>query len=215
MEVRPSHFGQWKCKVLRARTDGRLGSEVLQSKVSLADRFRSARLNNEDTLQGFERGDKDAKVTLEFDLNPREESESNFFWVVQRSYVIPLDRKECPRDAKDCFTSSNVRQKTGQRKTFQVSLEFERLSDEDIENPVVLVREYGERRDGKKYQIYFLPKEDPDSTGALGCVVNGKFVPVDKFYEDDDLCVEAECVSDGEVELKRLRGCKSRDDDDK
>ena len=57
--------------------------------------------------------------------------------------------------------------------------------------------------------MFVVPKEDPNAglMGGEGCVVNSKFIAVGNFFEDDRLCIEAECIADGMVELNSLRGC--------
>ena len=83
------HIGKWKCQILTDRRDGRLGSQAYSSSVSVRDaaRFRTKRLNDEDTLQGLRDGDTNAVVKMRAPVRADEKS-VDFFWVVRRQFKV-------------------------------------------------------------------------------------------------------------------------------
>ena len=105
-------------------------------------------------------------------------------------------------DGDDCYVAldkERVRGKSGPNgeKTYQLELQVAELSEEDVSEPMVLVKEYKRssssrrnRNNGKRYKIYYVPNgpnglragggspEELES-GEEACVVNGQKIDVD------------------------------------
>lgn len=211
-KVTSYHVGKWKCQILTDRSDGRIGSQSYSSSVMLRDkaRFRTKRLNDEDTLQGNKEGDDDVVVTMKVPASDDEKS-VEFYWIVQRKYKIDEGDEECPDD--ECYESSkpDLVRGDGGEEEYEIELQFEELQEEDVTLPVMLVKEFrkrGDRRGQKYYQMYRVTSDSPEEASSEeGCVINGDFIEVDDAYEDDDLCVKIECIAAGAVEVDELRNC--------
>ena len=102
-----------------------------------------------------------------------------------------------------------------------MELKADSLTEEDVREPMVLVKEYRRtnrrKGSGNRFRIYYVPRsggfEDGGDSAGLGacdedvCVLNGERIEVDDSYEDDDLCVEFTCVAPGTMEADELRNC--------
>lgn len=97
-EVRREDFGTWECKVLRARRDGKSGSEAITESIQLFDgnRVRTSRLNSEDSLQGFTDGDEDVKLFMNITMDDAEAQSTDLYFIVQRQYTVKEGRESCP-----------------------------------------------------------------------------------------------------------------------
>ncbi len=78
-----------------------------------------------------------------------------FYWIVQRNYVIREDDDLCLRSQRDCYDappryevghdgsrSRRLRSHGRGFRHYELALEFDQISVEDLESPVVLVKEY-------------------------------------------------------------------------
>ncbi len=78
-----------------------------------------------------------------------------FYWIVQRNYVVREDDDLCPREKRECYDaqpryevghggSSRGRLTTNGKgiRDYELTLEFDAITYEDLESPVVLVKEY-------------------------------------------------------------------------
>jgi hypothetical protein len=63
-----------------------LGSESVSAEIEL-DVFRSARLNAEPTLQGFQRGDRNAQIRMNVSIGP-DEKFTDLYWIIHRQHII-------------------------------------------------------------------------------------------------------------------------------
>ncbi|TRY68872.1 hypothetical protein TCAL_12165 [Tigriopus californicus] len=212
-DVRARHYGIWSCKVLRQRQDGRPGSEVITADLLLTDEPRRSRSNTDDELQGFQDGDRDVKINVDFDLASKSSSQQNptVYWIVQRQYIVKENRRYCPSNSRDCYTSSSRQQKQGN--TYAIELSFDELIREDIREPIVLVRDGTDGNGRGQVQMDFVPKvaESLESVSGIsrdnGCVVNGQYRAVGELVTLRDDCVEVTCESAGKVEIRAIRNC--------
>ena len=220
------HVGKWKCQILTGRADGRPGSQAYSSSVSVRDaaRFRTKRLNDGDTLQGYKDGEQDAVITMRAPIGVDEKS-VDLYWIVRRQFKVSEGDEECPD--RECYTSSRTKRVDADDGSFalaasntnnvdevlEIELEFEELLQEDIDAPLYLIKEFrrsGDGRGRRRFEMYKVGSAPPDGDEGNvdeGCVINGDFYEVDDVFEDDDLCVEVECVAPGQVEIKEARRC--------
>ena len=69
--------------------------------------------------------------------------------------------------------------------TYELELRIDELVDEDIEEPIVLVKEYRDGRNKDKIGLIFMPKVDLNEDleggggGVEGCIIDDKEVDVD------------------------------------
>ncbi len=127
--------------------------------------------------------------------------------------------RECHDDDEDeCFEARKRRRvkkgQSGKYKTYKMELEADDLTELDVREPMVLVKEYrrtkGRRRENR-FQIYYVPRSSDGldfGGGASGgvecgddvCYVNGRMIEVGDRYDDDDLCIRYDCVAPGSIE---------------
>ncbi len=151
------------------------------------------------------------------------------FSTYYRNLKIREGDEECREDDDDeCFEAEKRRRinkkSGGGTKTYQMELKAERLSEADVREPMVLVKEYrkvkGRRRN--RFKIIRVPRSTrvfdttglaPFGTGGVDCgedvcYINGRSIRVGSSYEDDeDLCVTFECVAPGTIEVDEVRNC--------
>ncbi len=83
----------------------------------------------------------------------RRERDVEYYWIIQRRYLVEEDEELCPEDSRDrrrrdrrrendyCYTSTRSKEIRGYNGIFEIGLEFEELTEEDIEEPIYLVKE--------------------------------------------------------------------------
>ena len=225
-KVTDYHIGKWKCQILTDRSDGRPGSQAYSSRVQVSDaaRFRTKRLNDEDTLQGNKDGDTDVVITMRAPVR-KDERLIDLYWVARRKLKVEEGREECLD--RNCYKSSRSSRvdnsddeddrfafatATGDE-IYEIELEIEELFQEDIDLPLYLIKEFRRKdddRDLTRYEMFKVgrnPLTNDIDDLSDGCIVNGEFVEVGDIFEDDDLCIEVECISVGEVDIQEGRRC--------
>ena len=114
-------------------------------------------------LQGYRRNDRDVRITLNVTID-KEESYTDFFWIIQRKYIVYEGEEECPDDENgNCYTAKRRRRVRGGRKTeYQMHLIIDKLSRDDLREPVVLVKDYEHEKTRKDlFEVQFVPKFAP------------------------------------------------------
>lgn len=121
------------------------GSDVAEAIIQVIEEGRSARLSDrsEDMLQGYQRRDKNVDIRLEELINPNQDENTNFFWIVQRQYVVYERDKVC-NDDRICFRAYK-REKSRSRNVptnqYELDLRIDELTAEILDDPVVLIKE--------------------------------------------------------------------------
>lgn len=149
------------CTLLR-RSRIEYGSEAASAEIKL-EVLRTARLNEEPRLQGYHRNDRNVKLGMEVEIGS-EEKFTDLYWIVQRQHVVQEGESVCPTSKTKCYTSSKRRQKSPNR--FEIELEVDVLTETDIEEPVVLVKDFRNQNGDDVIDIFFVPKTtDNDEVG--------------------------------------------------
>ena len=144
------------CTLLR-RSRIEYGSEAASAEIKL-EVLRTARLNEEPKLQGYHRNDRNVKIGMEVEIGS-EEKFTDLYWIVQRQHVVQEGESVCPTSKTKCYTSTKRRQKNSTSpNTFEIELEVDVLTDTDIEEPVVLVKDFRNRNGDDVIDIFFVPK---------------------------------------------------------
>jgi hypothetical protein len=92
---------------------------------------------------------------MEVEIAP-EEKFTDLYWIVQRQYVIHEGESNCPISKSRCYTSTKRRLKSGN--TYQIELMIDELTPPDIDDPIVLVKDFRERNGEDSIEIFFVPK---------------------------------------------------------
>ena len=59
-------------------------------------RLRTSRVVTEDSLQGFEDGDRDVKLYMNITMEESEAAATSLYFIVQRQFVVREGRETCP-----------------------------------------------------------------------------------------------------------------------
>ncbi len=143
-------------------------------------------------------------------------------------------REECRDGRRDdeCFEARRrepVNEGGGGRRSktyYRMELRVENMSEEDVAEPMAVVKEY-RRTDGpggNRYKVFYVPRvaEFSSSSSSSGsgvrgidcgeelCLVNREAIEVGRSFEDEDLCVEFECVAAGYLTAKEIKKCNRK-----
>jgi len=235
--------GTWKCEVLRKQRPGStvLGSEVTSSSIKV-DVFRTSRLNDDELeLQGYEEDDERVEIVMEVEVNQDKEKFTDFFWLVQKSIKIYENEEECLGSGrrKNCYFARRRKRipgkiTNGKIKKYEMILEIETLTREDLESKMFLIKDYREYNSKEdKFQVMVVPKsrrnrsldyetsDDQENSNRLqrqrvnagqGCLIRDEFVNVGDSVKYAEHCVELVCQKNGNVDVSSMRAsdCRQR-----
>ena len=114
-------------------------------------------------LQGYRRNDRNVKITMNVTIG-HDESFTDFFWIIQRKYIVYEGDEECPEDADDnCYYAKRRRRiRGGKKNEYQMQLIIDKLSRDDLDEPVVLIKDYEHEKTRKDlFELQFVPKFSP------------------------------------------------------
>ena len=114
-------------------------------------------------LQGFRRNDRKVRITMNVTIND-DDPFTDFFWIVQRKYIIYEGDEECPDEERgNCYLAKRRRRIRGAPKNlYKMRLDIDELSRDDLSEPVVLIKDYRDRKTRKDiFQLQFVPKLPP------------------------------------------------------
>ena len=104
---------------------------------------------------------------------------TDFFWIIQRKYIVYEGDEECP-DEEDgnCYVAKRRRHIRGAHKNaYQMRLDIDKLSRDDLSEPVVLIKDYEDGKTRKDFfELQFVPKFYP----------LGDYDDDDEDYDEDD-----------------------------
>ena len=103
------------------------------------------------------------RITLNVTVD-KEESFTDFFWVIQRKYIVYEGEEECPDDENgNCYVAKRRRRVRGGKKNeYQMHLIIDKLSRDDLKEPVVLIKDYEIEKTRKElFELQFVPKFAP------------------------------------------------------
>ena len=219
--VENKHFGKWTCKVVRMRRDGKYGSEsaikdlVLVPKKSRAGRALEA---NQKQLQGFNKGHEGAEINLNVNIGKRDYNNVTIYWIVQRKYLVQEGELFCANEEEsDCLEARSRRKIKGMDNQYRMKMIIDELREKDIEEPMVLVKQYYNERNKFSVEMIHVDKTDDslikelsdmsDKAEQDGCNVNGMFLDVGETYELEEECIEIKCTNRGHVDIQALTVC--------
>merc|ERR1719367_993555 len=162
-------FGPWRCHILRRAPFG-FGSQSTEATINVVRRPERLTKDKDDDfdpdepmLQGYRRNDRDVRITLNVTVD-KEESFTDFFWVIQRKYIVYEGEEECPDDENgNCYVAKRRRRVRGGKKNeYQMHLIIDKLSRDDLKEPVVLIKDYEIEKTRKElFELQFVPKFAP------------------------------------------------------
>ena len=140
-------------------------------------------------LQGYRRNDRDVRITMNVTIGHNEEF-TDFYWIIQRKYIVYEGEEECPDEGRNCYTAKRRRKIRGGRKNeFQMHLIIDKLSRDDLREPVVLVKDYEHEKTNKNlFEVQFVPKFAPikDYEGDDEEDYFEYFDEDEEYYDEDD-----------------------------
>ena len=73
-------------------------------------------------LQGYRRNDRNVKITMNVTIG-HDESFTDFFWIIQRKYIVYEGDEECPEDDDDnCYYAKRRRRiRGGKKNEYQIT----------------------------------------------------------------------------------------------
>lgn len=227
------HHGDWKCELLRkSRLPNVPGSEVASAEIR-TEIFRTARLDDpEKRLQGYYRGDTDVRISMEVTVDTAKEEFTDFYWIVQRTLKIYEGEREC-LSSRFCYESSRRRRyRNGGENAYTITLDIDELTREDLETPLVLVKDYrlfNSNVDSR--EIYLVPTQqdtsnddedyDDNNSGRSRfarqrqvsdqmCLINDELLSSGEGVDYPRLCVRLMCKDQGEVDATSMEESKCR-----
>ena len=141
-------------------------------------------------LQGYRRNDRDIRITMNVTID-KDESFTDFFWIIQRKYIVYEGDEECPDEENgNCFVAKRRRKirNSGRKNDYQMHLIIDKLSRDDLRYPVVLIKNYEDNKTKKDlFQMQFVPKfaplKDYDNDDDYD---DYEELPDDEYDDDDD-----------------------------
>ena len=85
----------------------------------------------------------------------------DLYWIVQRRHLVREGETMCPNSNKKCYKSSKRRQKSPTN-LFELQLAIDVLSEADIEDPIVLVKDFRNRNGQDVIEVFYVPKTSKD-----------------------------------------------------
>ncbi|XP_071750295.1 uncharacterized protein [Lepeophtheirus salmonis] len=145
--------GIWKCQLIRKSPHG-IGSQVANSKIDVKV-IQNLRYIIEPTLQGYEKGEINAVISLAIN-EPKYTDALSFFWIIQRKYLIyEGDQWFCPSKLGVCYEPRRrkyLRSPTGTK--IILDLVISEVTTPDLEEPIVLIMEYVEKNSSSNVYNY-------------------------------------------------------------
>merc|ERR1719242_747655 len=88
------------------------------------------------------------------------EEYTDFYWIIQRKYIVYEGEEECPDEGRNCYTAKRRRRiRGGKKNEYQMHLIIDKLSRDDLREPVVLVKDYELEKTRKElFEVQFVPK---------------------------------------------------------
>ena len=156
------HYGSWKCVLIRkSLRANQPGSDIAEARIQVIP--QTARLSededdDEPKLLGYKRNKKDVIVSMNVTINKNEVTD--IYWIIQRKLILyEGDKEKCTDDT--CYRAYRKRKiKGGPGNMYNVRLRIDELTREDLEAPVVLVKDYRDSRTRKDFfDIQFVPQK--------------------------------------------------------
>jgi hypothetical protein len=138
-------------------------------------------------LQGYRRNDRNVKITMNVTIGA-DESFTDFLWIVQRKYIVYEGDEECPEDEdENCYFAKRRRRiRGGKKNEYQMQLIIDKLSRDDLDQPVVLIKDYEHEKTRKDlFELQFVPKFSPLVDYDVDDD-DDEYYDEDVEYEDDD-----------------------------
>eukprot|EP00095_Tigriopus_kingsejongensis_P008220 maker-scaffold604_size126151-snap-gene-0.33 protein:Tk08220 transcript:maker-scaffold604_size126151-snap-gene-0.33-mRNA-1 annotation:"PREDICTED: uncharacterized protein LOC101737697" len=238
-------YGHWTCEVLSTRSDGRPGTEIIRRDIILTkpekEDFKDPKeegfeeVESEKLLKGFRAGDRDVEIFMDINI-PEDIEVKEVYWIVQRHFTIKEGQELCPEiDSRECYYSSERREVSDGK--YEVKLTFDRLSQEDLQDPVVLIMAYKDKAGIGQLEVLTVPSlgssqesdnledvtdQDEFEDGAHNhsaeehldhqcqesCFINKQKVLTGESTTLPNLCVKVTCDGNGAVTAVPLEGCE-------
>ena len=92
---------------------------------------------------------------MEVEIGP-EEKHVDLYWIVQRQHIVHENEFKCPTVSKSrCYTSTKRSRRDGN--SFAIKLVIDELTRRDMEDPIVLVKDFRDPHGEDLMELYFVP----------------------------------------------------------